>query len=88
MPELNMIAKPLLLLFLLLLFLLALQEFASMMVPAYEHHCSAAQFANSWLKQQQAKQQQADAEDWGDLKRGPSGIKVQRDQAPVPVRAA
>jgi hypothetical protein len=70
------------------LLLLLLQEFASMMVPAYQRQCSAIKFANSWLEQQQAKQQHTDKQDWGDLGRGPSGIRVQRDQAPVPVSAS
>jgi len=65
-----------------------LQEFVSMMVPSARRRCSAAEFANTWLQQQQAKQRQVqhpgEQEDWAALRSaGLADIRTTRDQALV-----
>lgn len=63
-----------------------------MMVPSARRRCSAADFANTLLQQQQAKQLQAERpgkqEDWAALRSaGPADIRTTRDQAPLIVGA-
>jgi hypothetical protein len=58
-----------------------------MMVPEQRRRCSAADFANGWLKQQQAKQQQAGRQGWQDTSGRANGIRAQHDQNRVCVGA-
>jgi hypothetical protein len=58
-----------------------------MMVPEQRRRCSAADFANGWLKQQQAKQQQAGRHELQDTAGRADGIRAQHDQNRVLVGA-
>lgn len=61
-----------------------------MMIPDERRRCSALEFANTWLKQQQAKQQQGGNQDLQDASARAGGIRAQHDQtvkAPVLVGA-
>lgn len=58
-----------------------------MMVPDQRRQCSAADFANGWLKQQHAKQQEAGRQEWQDTAGRASGIRARHDQNLVRVGA-
>jgi hypothetical protein len=60
-----------------------------MMVPEERRRCSAAEFASSWLAQQQAKAKQAEAgrRDWQDAPRMSGRIHAGRDQGALLVGA-
>lgn len=58
-----------------------------MMVPEERRRCSAAEFASSWLAQQQAKQQEAGRRDWRDTHHMSGCIHAGRDQGPLLVGA-